>query len=86
VLTTDVPHLKGSPMADATSKTSTTTDSKPADKPAAGAAPRANLAPAAESGDPAVHQLLAEIQTAQMNDDKDAEKNAREDLRALGYE
>lgn len=60
-----------------------TTDTKPAEpKPSVGG----NLAPAAESSDPAVHQLLAEIQTAQMNDDKDAEKNAREDLRALGYE
>jgi hypothetical protein len=83
---TDVPRLKGSPMADATSKTSTTADSKQADKPAAGAAPRAGLAPAAGSSDPAVHQLLAGIQAAQMNDDKDAEKAAREDLRALGYE
>jgi hypothetical protein len=44
------------------------------------------LAPAAESSDPAVHQLLGDIQTAQMNDDKDAEAAAREDLRALGYE
>jgi len=66
-----------------TSKTETKTAET---KPAAGAAPRGNLAPAAESSDPAVHQLLAEIQTAQMNDDKDAEKDAREDLRALGYE
>lgn len=62
-------------------------ETKPAEtKPAAGAVSRVDLAPAAESSDPAVHQLLAEIQTAQMNDDKDAEKNAREDLRALGYE
>lgn len=86
MLTTDVPHLKGSLMADATSKTSTATDSKPTDKPAAGAAPRASLAPAAESSDPAVHQLLAEIQTAQMNDDKDAEKAASDELRKFGYE
>jgi hypothetical protein len=82
VLTTDVPHLKEAAMAE-TAKTDTKSTEA---KPAAGAAPRARLTPAAESSDPAVHRLLAEIQTAQMNDDKDAEKSAREDLRALGYE
>ena len=62
---------------------SKTTESKTAEqKPAVGS----KLAPAAESSDPAVHQLLAEIETAKSNDDKDAEKAAREDLRALGYE
>ena len=70
-------------MAEANKAESKATDAKtPERKPAVGT----KLEPAAGSSDPAVHQLLAEIQTAQMNDDKDAEKNAREDLRVLGYE
>jgi len=54
--------------------------------PSAPAAPRGKLAPAAESGDPAVHQLLAEIQTAQSNGDDNAEKDLRKQLAELGYE
>ena len=79
VTTTDVPHLKETAMAE--TKSDTTTKAEPKAAPVG-----SKLAPAAESSDPAVHQLLAEIQTAKLNDDKDAEKNAREDLRALGYE
>jgi hypothetical protein len=66
------------------SKTDASTKAEP--KPDRTARVGDKLAPAAESTDPAVHQLLAEIQTAQMNDNKDAEAAAREDLRALGYE
>lgn len=69
-------------MAEA--KTETTTKSEPkADRtaPVGG-----KLAPAAKSSDPAVHQLMAEMYTAQQNDDKDAEKAARDELRQLGYE
>lgn len=44
------------------------------------------LGRAAESSDPAVHQLLAERQTAVMNDDKDAVKAATAELNKLGFE
>ena len=60
-------------------------DTKPA-APAAPAAPKGKLTPAAESGDPAVHKLLADIQTAQLNGDSDGEKNLRKQLAELGYE
>ncbi len=48
------------------------------------AAPK--LARASESGDPAVHQLIAELQTARLNGNDDAVKAATEKLAALGYE
>lgn len=61
-----------------------TTTEKPAEpKPASVGG---KLAPAAGSSDPAVHQLMAEIYTAQQNNDKDAEKAASDALRQLGYE
>ena len=60
-------------------KTGTTTTAAPAASTGA-------KAPAAESGDPAVHQLLAEIQTAQSNGDDNAEKDLRKQLAELGYE
>lgn len=44
------------------------------------------LARASESTDPAVHQLLAEIQTAVSNEDSEAEADARKRLADLGYE
>lgn len=44
------------------------------------------LAPASESGDPAVHQLLAQKQAAQMNDDADELKRISKELAELGYE
>ena len=80
MLTSDIPNLRGTPMAEIK------TDTKAEQKTERPAPVGSKLAPAAESSDPAVHQLLAEIQTAQMNDDKDAEKDAREELRQLGYE
>ena len=55
----DVPFLRQEPMPE--TKSSTSTPSAPASKP------EAKLASAAESGDPVVHKLLAERQTAQMN-------------------
>jgi len=80
-------------MAEASKTTETkNADAKPAEQATAAPGERrsapvgSKLAPAAESSDPAVHQLLAEIQTAQMNDDKDAESAARKELRQLGYE
>jgi hypothetical protein len=45
-----------------------------------------DLAPASESQDPAVHQLLAERDIAQQNKDKTAEKNATDELAKLGFE
>jgi hypothetical protein len=59
-------------------------EKKPAAKPSA--APTPALARASESGDPAVHQLLAELQTARSNSDAAAVKAATERLAALGYE
>ena len=40
--------------------------------------------PAAESGDPAVHKLLADLQTARLNDDKDGAADAVKALADLG--
>lgn len=47
---------------------------------------KAQLAPASESSDPAVHQLLAERQTALSNDDADAVRGINARLAELGYE
>lgn len=49
--------------------------------PAAG-----KLAPASESGDPAVHQLLAEKQTALSNGNDDEVAAVTKRLADLGYE
>lgn len=57
-------------------KKTTAAASKPAVK---------QLSPAAESSDPAVHQLLAELQTALLNQDEDAAKGVRDDLAKLGF-
>jgi hypothetical protein len=48
--------------------------------------PTPTLARASESSDPAVHQILAEIQTAVSNGNADAEAAARKRLADLGYE
>lgn len=47
---------------------------------------KAPLARASESGDPAVHQLLAQRQTAHMNEDTDGLKRINRELADLGYE
>jgi hypothetical protein len=44
------------------------------------------LAPASESGDPAVHRLLALKQAHQMNGDDDKVKQVDRRLNELGYE
>lgn len=49
-------------------------------------APRRVLARASESGDPAVHQLMAELQTAQMNDDGERAAALAAQLAELGFE
>ena len=75
--TSDIPFMKGPDVADAKEAK---TDTKTA-KPAPGSRGRA-----AESSDPAVHKLLAEIQTAVMNDDKDAAEAVYAELSKLGFE
>ncbi len=49
------------------------------------APPKASLVPAGESTDPAVHQLLAELETARRNSDDGAVKTAVDTLAGLGY-
>lgn len=44
------------------------------------------LARASEATDPAVHHLLAEIQSAQLNEDPDKVADLRARLAELGYE
>lgn len=56
---------------------------KAAAKPAE---PSGDLTPAGEASDPAVHQLLAEKQTAVANGDDDAVKALDRQLNELGYE
>lgn len=68
-------------MAEASSRTSQ--GGKP-EQPAA-KAPAADLPPAAESSDPAVQQILAERQTAELNGDKAAVEDADRRLADLGY-
>lgn len=65
-----------------------TAPASPSDEDKPKAAPKASLVPAAESGDPDVHRLLAERQAAQSNlddltpseDDKAKAKAAREQM------
>ncbi len=49
------------------------------------AAPAPTLAPAGESGDPAVHKLLADLETARRNNDADGVKAAQAALLTLGF-
>lgn len=49
------------------------------------AAPSAPLGPAAESGDPAVHKLLADLDIARRNDNADGVNAAVKALADLGY-
>jgi hypothetical protein len=44
------------------------------------------LARASESGDPAVHALLSQLQTARSNDDDDQVKAVTKKLAELGFE
>jgi hypothetical protein len=75
VKSSDVPHLKEANVPESKKTT------EPAPAPA-----KVSLAPAGESGDPAVHQVLAELQSARSNDDADAVKAWTEKLADLGYE
>lgn len=75
--TTDIPHLRGDVMP----------DPKPAPKPAKPEAPApvAELTPAGASTNPAVHQLLAELATAETNGATDDAQDIRAYLAELGY-
>ncbi len=75
--TTDVPFLRQEPMAE-----KSTPSTSPSTAPKAAAS---SLAPAAESSDAAVHQLLAEREAARLNDDGDAVKDVDKRLADLGY-
>jgi hypothetical protein len=78
VKTTDVPFLKEAVVPEG-KKTETTA--------AAAAAPASGkLARASESGDPAVHALLAQLETARSNDDDDQVKAVTKELADLGFE
>jgi len=59
---------------------------KTSNAPASTKAPaKSSLQPASESGDPAVHQLLAEMQTHRMNGDDAKVKDVERRLAELGY-
>ena len=82
VKTSDVPFLrgdnqKGATVADAKS------EPKPEPEPKAASG---KLAPAAASGDPEVHALLAEQETAKSNEDDDAVQAVTKKLADLGFE
>jgi hypothetical protein len=48
--------------------------------------PKRRLAPASESSEPAVHQLLAEQEIARLNGDEDEIKRTQDALADLGFE
>jgi hypothetical protein len=55
-------------------------------KPPPVAAPAPALGRASESGDPAVHQVLAEMDIARRNEDDEQVKTLTERLAKLGFE
>lgn len=62
-------------------------EGKKTEATAAAAAPTSGkLARASESGDPAVHALLAQLETARSNDDDDQVKAVTKELADLGFE
>ena len=67
-------------------KTTTAPTTAPKQHPAPKQTPARRLLPASESSDPAVHQLLAEMDIARRNDDEDGVKRAQDALADLGYE
>lgn len=70
-------------MADASKTTTTTTTSTANSKPTASATK--NLKPAGEASDPNVQALLAELDSARLNDNKDAAKDVIDRIADLGY-
>lgn len=75
--TSDIPFLKEKTMA-----TEPTKVEKAPDKPALGL----SGGRAAESGHPQVQWLLAEFETARLNDDKNRQQELSKQLKELGYE
>lgn len=61
-------------------------ETKSETKPETAAPPRRSLQPASESSDPAVHQVLAQLQTARANGDDDETERLTKHLAELGYE
>lgn len=84
--TSDIPFLQGDNMPD-TAKPDQKTEPKADTKPAARPEPTSSggLAPAGEASDPRVHQLLAELEAAKLNENDDARRDIRDALRELGY-
>jgi hypothetical protein len=62
------------------SKSSASSESKPVTPS------KTKLAPASESGDPAVHALLAQLETAKSNGDDEQAKAVTKKLADLGFE
>jgi hypothetical protein len=62
-----------------------TAESKTAAKAAPKVAPQVELQPAGEATDPAVHQLLAELETARVNGAEDDMQDLIDYLADLGY-
>jgi hypothetical protein len=60
-------------------------DNKTETKPDPKAAPKANLSPAGESSDPTVHALLAELQSARLNENDANARKVLDQLADLGY-
>lgn len=56
------------------------------DDPRPSAPAKAGLSQASESSDPSVHKLLADIQTARLNDNNDEVKALTKELADLGFE
>lgn len=61
-------------------------ETKSETKPETAAPRRGPLQPASESSDPAVHEVLAQIQTARSNGDDDETERLTKHLAELGYE
>jgi hypothetical protein len=58
---------------------------EPKQKTAAKPKPEPVLAAAGESSDPVVHQLLAHLEIAVLNNDTEAQAAVKADLAGLGY-
>lgn len=61
------------------------TQSNKAPEPNVSTAPQSEVGRASESGDPAVQQLLAQRQTAELNGDRDALDDVDKQLVKLGF-
>ena len=69
-----------------TTKSTSSSGSSGSSSSDSGTSSKAKLGPASESGDPAVHQILAEMDIARQNGDKKAVDAATAKLSELGYE